>query len=91
MTADSTVAEIEAVGGTALGLEVDVSDQETEEMVARILPTWPRQEPSRFAAYRALNQASVLFRKKSGIDRRLLRERDGQGPSLYSRESAISG
>jgi hypothetical protein len=36
MTADSTVAEIEAVGGTALGLEVDVSDQETEEMVAHI-------------------------------------------------------
>jgi hypothetical protein len=56
MTADSTVAEIEAVGGTALRLEVDVSDQETEEMGARILPTWPRQEPSRFAAYRALNR-----------------------------------
>lgn len=68
MTADSTV-EIEAVGGTALGLEVDVSDQETEEMVAHILPTWPRQEPSRFAAYRALNQASVLslYSRESAI------------------------
>ena len=53
MTADSTVVETEAVGGTALALEVDVCDQETEEMVARILRTWPRQEPSRFAAYRA--------------------------------------
>ena len=28
MTADSTVAEIEAAGDTALGIEVDVRDQE---------------------------------------------------------------
>jgi len=35
MTADSTVAEIEAAGGTALGIEVDVRDYEAvEAMVA---------------------------------------------------------
>jgi hypothetical protein len=44
MTADSTVGEIEASRGTALGLEVDVCDQETEPMVARVLRTWPRIE-----------------------------------------------
>src|SRR6516162_3859636 len=31
MTADSTVAEIEAAGGTALGIEVDVRDHEAVE------------------------------------------------------------
>jgi 3-oxoacyl-[acyl-carrier protein] reductase len=36
MTADSTVAEIEASGGTALGIEVDVRDHDAvEAMVAR--------------------------------------------------------
>jgi hypothetical protein len=28
MTADSTIAEIEVAGGTALGIEVDVRDHE---------------------------------------------------------------
>ena len=38
MTADSTVAEIEASGGTALGIEVDVRDQKAvEAMVARVV------------------------------------------------------
>jgi NAD(P)-dependent dehydrogenase (short-subunit alcohol dehydrogenase family) len=38
MTADSTVAEIEASGGTALGIEVDVRDHEAvEAMVARVV------------------------------------------------------
>src|ERR1700745_280348 len=31
MTADSTVAEIEASGGTALGIEVDIRDREAVE------------------------------------------------------------
>ena len=31
MTADSTVAEIEAAGGTALGIEVDIRDHEAVE------------------------------------------------------------
>ena len=37
MTAESTVAEIEASGGTALGIEVDVRDREAvEAMVGRV-------------------------------------------------------
>src|ERR1700722_6969983 len=38
MTADSTVAEVEASGGTALGIEVDVRDHEgVGAMVARVV------------------------------------------------------
>jgi 3-oxoacyl-[acyl-carrier protein] reductase len=41
MTADSTVAEIEAAGGTALGIDVDVRDHEAvEAMVARVVQEW---------------------------------------------------
>jgi NAD(P)-dependent dehydrogenase (short-subunit alcohol dehydrogenase family) len=43
MTADSTVAEIEASGGTALGIEVDVRDREAvEAMVAQVVHEWGR-------------------------------------------------
>src|SRR3984893_12725743 len=44
MTADgSTVAEIEAAGGTALGIEVDVRDQKAVgAMVARVVQEWGR-------------------------------------------------
>src|SRR5271168_1693556 len=43
MTADSTVAEIGASGGTALGIEVDVRDHEAvEAMVARVVQEWRR-------------------------------------------------
>jgi 3-oxoacyl-[acyl-carrier protein] reductase len=43
MTAESTVAEIEASGGTALGIEIDVRDHEAvEAMVARIVREWGR-------------------------------------------------
>jgi 3-oxoacyl-[acyl-carrier protein] reductase len=43
MTADTTVAEIEAAGGTALGVEVDVRDHEAVEvMVARVVQEWGR-------------------------------------------------
>jgi 3-oxoacyl-[acyl-carrier protein] reductase len=43
MTADSTVAEIEAAGGIALGVEVDVRDHEVvEAMVARVVNEWGR-------------------------------------------------
>jgi NAD(P)-dependent dehydrogenase (short-subunit alcohol dehydrogenase family) len=38
MTADSTVAEIEATGGTALGIEVDATDHEAvNAMAARVV------------------------------------------------------
>jgi 3-oxoacyl-[acyl-carrier protein] reductase len=43
MTADTTVAEIEAMGGTALGIEVDVTDDTAiAGMVARVVDTWGR-------------------------------------------------
>ena len=43
MTADNTVAEIEASGGIALGIEIDVRDHEAvEAMVARIVQEWGR-------------------------------------------------
>jgi 3-oxoacyl-[acyl-carrier protein] reductase len=43
MPAESTVAEIEASGGTALGIEVDVRHQEAvEAMVAQVRQEWGR-------------------------------------------------
>ena len=43
MSADSTVAEIEASGGTAMGIEVDVRDREAvEAMAARVVKEWAR-------------------------------------------------
>jgi NAD(P)-dependent dehydrogenase (short-subunit alcohol dehydrogenase family) len=43
MTADCTAAEIEAAGGTALGIEVDVRDQKAvDAMVARVVNEWGR-------------------------------------------------
>jgi 3-oxoacyl-[acyl-carrier protein] reductase len=43
MTAASTVAEIEGIGGTAIGIEVDVTDPEAvNSMVARIVEEWGR-------------------------------------------------
>ena len=46
MTADSTVAEIDASGGIALGIEVDVRDHEAvEAMVARVVvQAWGRAD-----------------------------------------------
>ena len=43
MTAESTVAEIEAAGGTAFGIEVDVRDREAvDAMVAQVAKEWGR-------------------------------------------------
>ena len=43
MTGESTVAEIEAGGGTALGFELDVADRDAvEAMVARVVKAWGR-------------------------------------------------
>jgi 3-oxoacyl-[acyl-carrier protein] reductase len=43
MTADSTVAEIEAMGGAALGIEVDVTDHAAVAgMVAHVVERWGR-------------------------------------------------
>ena len=41
MAAENTVAEIQAGGGTALGIELDVRDHEAvEAMVARVVREW---------------------------------------------------
>src|ERR1700746_2407276 len=43
MTAESTVAEIMAAGGAAIGIEIDVRDQQAvEAMVARVVEQWGR-------------------------------------------------
>src|ERR1700730_15491654 len=43
MTGDSTVAEIEAAGGAATGIEVDVRNHDAvEAMVARVVQKWGR-------------------------------------------------
>ena len=43
MTADSTVAEIEAGGGSAIGIELDVCDEvAVTAMVARVIAAWGR-------------------------------------------------
>src|SRR5207302_3747839 len=43
MTGDSTVAEIQTMGGSALGIEVDVTNHEAvTAMVARVLQEWGR-------------------------------------------------
>src|SRR5205814_10355869 len=43
MTADSTVAEIEASGGTALGFEVDVTDHTAvNAMIDQVVQAWGR-------------------------------------------------
>ena len=43
MTADSTVAEIESAGGTAIGIELDVTDDAAvAAMVARVVEVWGR-------------------------------------------------
>src|SRR5688500_10942731 len=43
MTGDSTVAEIAAAGGAAIGIEVDVTDPDAvEAMVARVVREWGR-------------------------------------------------
>jgi 3-oxoacyl-[acyl-carrier protein] reductase len=58
MTADSTVAEIEASGGTALGVEVDVRDHEAvEAVVARVVQeevasmSWSRMRRRSWSAH----------------------------------------
>src|SRR5215813_13690660 len=43
MTAESTAAEIEAAGGAALGIEVDVCDHRAvDAMVERVVARWGR-------------------------------------------------
>jgi hypothetical protein len=52
MTGDSTVAEVEGTGGIALGIEVDVRDQEAKAMVAQSYGPGPDKSQASFAALR---------------------------------------
>src|ERR1700752_2351715 len=72
MTADSTVAEIESSGGTALGIEVDVRDQEAvEAMVARVVQQWGRVDV--LVANAGGGRGRPIDTKASTLDPALLR------------------
>src|SRR5712691_2652594 len=72
MTADSTVAEIAAAGGTALGIEVDVTDhQAVDAMVARVVREWGRVDV--VVANAGGGRGRPIDTKASSLDPALLR------------------
>ena len=72
MTADSTVAEIEAMGGTAIGIEVDVTDHEAvDAMVARVAQEWGRVDV--LVANAGGGRGRPMDTKASNLDPALLR------------------
>src|ERR1700675_4593865 len=72
MTADSTVAEIEAMGGTAIGIEVDVIDHEAvNAMVARVVQEWGRVDV--LVANAGGGRGRPMDTKASNLDPTLLR------------------
>ncbi|MGE5269334.1 MAG: SDR family NAD(P)-dependent oxidoreductase [Thiohalocapsa sp.] len=72
MTADSTVAEIEAAGGTALGIEIDVTDHEAvTAMVARVVQEWGRVDV--LVANAGGGRGRPMDTKASTLDPALLR------------------
>jgi 3-oxoacyl-[acyl-carrier protein] reductase len=71
MTAETTVAEIAASGGTALGIEVDVCDPaQVEKMVARVLGEWGRIDI--LVANAGGGRGRPIDTKASGLDPALL-------------------
>jgi 3-oxoacyl-[acyl-carrier protein] reductase len=73
MTADTTVAEIEASGGTALGIEVDVRDHEAvDAMVARVVQEWVDVLGSS-GRYNAIGSPGEPY-PRIGLDRSLKRQ-----------------
>ena len=76
MTADSTVAEIETAGGTALGIEVDVRDYEAvEAMIARSSKNgvgWMSslRTQAEVAADPSIPRPAPLIRRSCGLSRR---------------------
>ena len=71
MTADSTVSEIEATGGNALGIEVDVTDHTAVAgMVARVLERWGRVDV--LVANAGGGRGRPLDTKASALDAALL-------------------
>jgi 3-oxoacyl-[acyl-carrier protein] reductase len=72
MSADSTVAEIEAMGGTALGIEVDVTDHTAVAgMVARVVERWGRVDV--LVANAGGGRGRPMDTKASNLDPALLR------------------
>jgi 3-oxoacyl-[acyl-carrier protein] reductase len=71
MTADSTVAEIQAAGGEALGIELDVTDCDAvEAMVARVVAEWERVDV--LVANAGGGRGRPMDTKASGLDPALL-------------------
>src|SRR6202011_3657219 len=71
MTADSTVAEIEAAGGDALGIELDVTDRAAvEAMVAEVVARWGRVDV--LVANAGGGRGRPMDTKASGLDPALL-------------------
>src|SRR5437588_12119704 len=71
MTAESTVAEVEAAGGTAFGVEVDVRDHEAvEAMLARVVQEWGRVDV--LVANAGGGRGRPIDTKASGLDPALL-------------------
>jgi 3-oxoacyl-[acyl-carrier protein] reductase len=70
-TADSTVAEIEAAGGEALGIEFDVTDRDAVElMVAEVVAKWGRVDV--LVANAGGGRGRPIDTKASGLDPALL-------------------
>src|SRR5204862_144963 len=71
MSADSTVAEIQAAGGEALGIELDVTDRDAvEAMVARVVAEWGRVDV--LVANAGGGRGRPVDSKASGLDPALL-------------------
>ena len=72
MTADSTVAEIEASGGSAFGIELDVNDDAAvAAMVARVVERWGRVDV--LVANAGGGRGRPIDTKASNLDPALLR------------------
>ena len=71
MTGDTTVAEITAAGGTALGIEMDVRDRDAvEAMVAQVIREWGRVDV--LVANAGGGRGRPVDTKASGLDPALL-------------------
>ena len=72
MTGDKTVAEIEAAGGSALGIELDVRDATAvEAMAGRVFKEWGRVDV--LVANAGGGRGRPMDTKASSLDPELLR------------------